>query len=407
MRIFPSSSAIGLAPFPTNMKRLAAALSIIASLAWGHAVFAAANVTPTGAKQVRVGQTFNVVIQTSGAVDVDTIRINGSYTNDLIEWRGAKPAGVFQNISPGTFSDQAKGIFSFGAFTLSSKANGTTPIAVLTFRAKKTGTAYVQLTTNSRMLAAGEEQIGAVGRLTFTIVDAPETPEQPRVLTPTEFGISLLSTSHPDPNIWYPDRTVLARWEVQGKKTKFVYLGFDEAPEGKAETPVVENLAKFIAPTDGTYYVHLTVHFEDETVAREHLRVHIDTTKPLAIYPTVDQTLVRANIPNFLRYGSIDNESGIAKYNIFLDGVFVTSTTIQAYELANQAPGFHVARVEAYDQAGNSVAGHATFEILPDPVIPEKVNNWIYVLIGSGILALILFIWLLVKRRRSKKSRRR
>jgi hypothetical protein len=173
-------------------------------------VFAAANVFPTGPKKVTVGQTFNVVFSTSGAKDVDTMRLNGSFTSDLFDYKAAKPAGVFQNVSPGTYIDQAKGIFSFGAFTLSSRANGNSSLAVLTFKAKKVGTGYVQLTTNSKMLSAGEEQIGSVGRLNIEVVEAKNEPEQPRPIPASvpegEVAIRFASPSHPNPDIWYPSR---------------------------------------------------------------------------------------------------------------------------------------------------------------------------------------------------------
>ena len=72
-----------------------------------------ASAYPTGPKTVNVGQDFNVVINVSNAKDVDTIRMNGSYTQDFLEYKGAKPTGVFQNVSPGTYVDQPNGIFSF------------------------------------------------------------------------------------------------------------------------------------------------------------------------------------------------------------------------------------------------------------------------------------------------------
>ena len=282
-----------------------------------------ASAYPTGPKTVNVGQDFNVVINVSNAKDVDTIRMNGSYTQDFLEYKGAKPTGVFQNVSPGTYVDQPNGIFSFGAFTLSSHANGVAPLAVLTFRAKKAGKAYIQLTTTSRLLSAGEDQLGSVGRLNITIGETvvPSQPQPvPEKVAPDELVISLRSKTHPDPESWYTASKVAVDWVVLGKIVKKTYIGFNESPEGRVETEVFNTTGTtFDAPTDGVWYVHLGVDLKDNTHETADLRIQIDRTDPRPIAPNVDQTLVPASIPNMLRYGTVDDASGIARYEVYID----------------------------------------------------------------------------------------
>lgn len=384
----------------------------IAVFACGQNVYAAANVWPSGPSKVSVGQTFQVVIQVSGAVDVDTVRMNGSFTADLLEWKTSSPGGVFQNVSPGTYVDQAKGIFSFGAFTLSSKANGATRFAVLTFKAKKAGSAYVQLTSNSKVLSAGEEQIGSVGRLNITIEDKVAAPEQPLKIPEKvpdgEAVISLFSTSHPDPNVWFPSGDVLVGWKIEGKPVKKTYIGFDQAPEGPAEIVQNDSLEKFSTSTDGTWYVHLGVDFTDRTYKRVDLRVLIDTKPPHRLTPTVDQTEVGSNIPNYVRFGTTDDESGIAKYDVLIDGKFVTSTKLQSYPVNGLAAGSHTVLVRASDFAKNTVEGSTTFRILPDVAsapLPIVGSDIFMMLLALLILIIILItLWILIGRRRKKKN---
>ncbi|MBI5654185.1 hypothetical protein HZC53_00810 [Candidatus Uhrbacteria bacterium] len=401
------------------MRKSGILITLALSMFWAQTVLAAANIWPSGPKEVNVGQTFNVTISVSGAVDVDTIRANGNYSMDLLELKGSRPAGVFQNVSPGTFIDQVKGIFSFGAFTLSSKANGNTSLAVLTFRAKKAGAAFVQLGTSSHILSAGVEQIGSVGRLNIKVVEAAVVqPEQPQPIpTPVPEGktvISLFSTSHPDPNVWYPNDIVLAGWKVEGKEVNKYFVGFDQDPQGPAEQIPVDSLAKFTAANDGVWYVHLGVQFKDKTFQRTDLRVQIDKSKPLPISPVADQTGVKPGIPNFLRYGTLDAVSGISRYDIYLDGQLVTSTQLLAWNLDDLKPGTHQATVRAYDQAGNFVEGSTSFRLVAEekPVVvppagPDIWDQLKVLLFTLFAVLLIIFFLLWDKRRRDEQKKPR
>jgi hypothetical protein len=374
-----------------------------------------ASAYPTGPKTVNVGQDFNVVINASNAKDVDTIRMNGSFTQDLLEYRSAKPTGVFQNVSPGTYVDQPNGIFSFGAFTLSSHANGVAPLAVLTFRAKKPGKAYIQLTTTSRLLSAGEDQLGSVGRLNITIGETV-VPSQPQPIpaeeVPDKLVISLRSTTHPDPELWYTASTVAADWVVLGKIVKKTYIGFNESPEGRAETPVYNTTGTtFTAPTDGVWYVHLGVDLKDNTHETADLRVQIDRTDPRPIAPNVDQTLVPASIPNMLRYGTVDDASGIARYEVYIDNKLVTSTLSTEYKLVNQSVGRHQVLVKAFDRAENSVSGKTEFEVVAPPktvsVKPPSVL-WLWlILLAVVVTLLVVNYWIFGKRKTKKRIVRR
>lgn len=401
-----------------NRAKQACGYTVISALLWINwgsipAALAAANVFPTGPTKVKLGQTFNVTFSTSGAKEVDTIRLNGSFTSDILEYKASRPAGVFQNVSPGTYIDQAKGIFSFGAFSLSSRANGNSALAVLTFRASKVGKGYVQLTTNSKMLAAGEEQIGSVGRLNIEVTEAekPE-PEQPRPLPTTvpagEVAIRLYSTTHPNPNTWYPSREIDIAWDVQGKKVNKAYLGFDEVPEGASEQVVIPTTSTHItAKADGVYYAHLTIAFTDGSVKREHLRIQVDGTAPESVAVSADQDAVTSQVPNVLRFGALDRSSGISQYRISLNGVMVTTTALASYAVSGLKPDTYKVDVEAFDRAGNHTAAKTQFSVIENakPIAPPSSQKDVYTMIALLlILALLLLLFILRRRRQEKVS---
>jgi len=385
------------------------------TLGWAATVSAATNLAPTGPTEVNVGQTFQVVVQATGAQDVDTVRINGAYSQDLLAWRGAVPAGVFQNVSPGTFVDQSTGAFSFGAFSLDTYANGATRVATLTFKATKAGVAVIQLADSSRALSAGTDQLGSVKKMVIHIVDKGTAQvEQPQPLpgevTPGQVAISLFSLNQPNPNLWYAMDSVKAGWSIRGKSVEAMYVGFDQSPEGAADTKITTMNTEFQVANDGVWYVHLNVIFTDKTRQRSDLRVLIDRKPPRVVVPVVDQTNVRSDIINAVRFGTLDDVSGVGRYDIYIDGQFAASTTGQFYALKNIPPGEHQVVVRAFDLAGNSVFGATDLHILAQEVplvglSAAKGVSWrIVISIICLLCVLVGVIWrlFLVRRRKQK-----
>lgn len=394
------------------MKKILTSLCAVLGLFLAVPVLAASvSAYPTGPKTVAVGQTFNVYFEVNNAVDVDTIRLNGSYTQNLLQYKAAQPTGVFQNVSPGTYDDQTNGIFSFGAFTLSSKANGTQRIAVLTFKATQVGAAYVQLTQGSKILSAGNEELGSIGRLDINVTAAPPQP-QAVPGQPAPIAISLLSASHPDSNAWYATGTVEAHWQITGPTPQAVYVGFDQAPDGPVTKNIQATSTTFEAPTDGVWYVHLLATYPGGKTQRADLPVQIDRGNPHAVTPTTDQTNVPASVANFLRYGTTDDVSGISHYDVYLDDALVTSTIFASYPVNGLQPGSHEARVIAYDFAGNLSMGTTTFNILqsfvPTTQAPPS-NSLVLWLLALLVVAICVLIWVILARRKRevKKGRKK
>ena len=389
------------------MKRFFATIFAPLMLLYAAPVFAATGVSFQGPSSLHTGQTFTVTVSLNKAADVDTVRLNGQFSKDTLTWIGASPAGTFQNVSPGTASDQKAGTFSFGTYTLGQAVNGSAPVAVFTFRATKAGAAWIKLTPTSRVLSAGIDQGGAYGSYSANVTGEALVPEQPVPLPPTapssSTAVRLFSPTQPDPNAWYREGVIKVQWQAVGKTPTAAFVGFDQIPVGPAETPTTSHDLVFTASKDGVWYVHLLLTFKDGTSDREDLRIQIDRSAPHRIVPVVDQDKISQGIANFVRYGTTDDTSGIATYNVYIDGTLVASTLLQAYSLANLSPGWHTAKIVAFDKAGNSVEGETKFQILPIPgkgqiVVPAL--SWKLPVLG-GIIFLIVILLLL--RRKNKK----
>lgn len=367
-------------------------------LALGFAQAAhAATAGVSGPSQVRVGGTFQVNLNVSGARDVDTVRFVGTFPADLLELQGMANGSALPNRSPG--SGSGNGSFNFGAFSLGASVNGNATAGVLTFRAKQAGEAVISLVSGTTILAAGESQLTGQGSLRINIVETPAPSETPAPPVP-EVGISLASPSHPDENAWYANRTVAVKWDVTGRRPQAVFIGFDQAPEGPAEerrSEVTGEIAHTV-PHDGVWYAHLVIRFSATEVVRRDLRFQVDTEPPRAFAVAADHTDVISATPNALRFAAIDDASGVITYDVWLNEQLVTSTGQHAYAFSRLPAGEYRARVRATDAAGNSTEATTSFRILP--VLPtdapvtvidgfrEASVRWILTI----VIAILIFV---------------
>lgn len=373
----------------------------------------AASAGLTGPAEVQVGRTFQVRMTVGGAVDVDTVRFVGSFPTDLLEYQGMANGSSLPTRSPG--SGATGGTFNFGGFSLGNPVNGGTQAGVLTFRAKKVGEATISLHGGTRILSAGEDQTTGRGSLKIKIIEAPAAGEIP-VTPPVQTTIDLLSKTHPDQNSWYPKRGLGLEWKFSGRQPISYTVGFDQAPEGPAETrAVATSSASFDVPSDGVWYGHLVVRYSASEIVRKDYRFLVDSTAPRPLAVSVDQNDVRPQTPNFLRFTALDDASGVAHYDVTINETFVTSTALPYLSLADLGAGEYRARVRAVDYAGNASEGVTEFR-LTDRVAgidagvtrAERWQDSILRLVLAFFAIVLLFVFgILVGRRTLEKKRRK
>jgi hypothetical protein len=403
------------------MKRLfLAAIFFFAALAPRQTFAAGVSAAFVGPSRVNVGQTFQVTVELRGAVDVDTVRLIGLFPPSLLSWMAAQPAGPFQSVSPGTFTDSQQGTFSFGTFTLGPYANGTVKTAVITLKALKTGTAVLRLLPGTEAYSAGEPSGPSAGSLTITIGEAPPVlpktaPPGISVTVPATTPTTVISPSHPDPNKWYADPNVIVAWQPI-KPIAFVFGSFDQSPEPLSYLPIADATTTFHATADGVWYVHLIFVYKDKTFGRADFPVRIDQTPPRTPAVVVEQTDVPATVPNQVLFGTVDETSGIDHYDVLIDGVRVTSTRLTFYPLQNLMAGTHVVEVIAFDAAGNHASGITSFTILgpgEKPSIFSSITAFFLRLTPlqrtiAGIIAAggaFSWLWWLIRRRLREKKK--
>jgi hypothetical protein len=216
---------------------------------------------------------------------------------------------------------------------------------------------------------------------------------------PAATTITLSSDSMPDENAWYASRDVHLSWSITGKTPVQTTIGFDQAPEGPAESKKADTgSTTFQATNDGVWYAHLVVRFSSTDIVRKDFRVQIDTTAPKNFAVVTDYTDVISDIPNVLRFAALDDQSGIARYDVSLNGNFLASTTSTALSLGRLPAGDYEVSVRATDLAGNAAEAHSTFRILSklqpgNAAAPESLRDsvvrWVSILLICLLLVLL------------------
>lgn len=372
----------------------------------------AATASITGPAEVQVGRTFQVRFNVGSAKDVDTVRFIGKYTSDLIEYQGTANGSALPTRSPGSAS--GGGNFNFGGFSLGNPVTGNLAAGVMTFKALKVGEATLTLGAGTRILSDGVDQLTSMGSLKVKIVEAPPAGTIPTT-PPAATVITLTSDSHPDENTWYSSRDVRVNWSITGKTPIQTTIGFDQAPEGPAETKKADNgSTTFPATSDGVWYAHLVVRFSATDIVRKDFRVMIDTTAPKQFAVVTDYTEVVSDIPNVLRFAALDDESGIARYDVSLNDEFLASTTDTALIIGRLQPGEYRVRVRATDLAGNASEAQSSFNIIgkvqpPTVIVQESlrdvVTRWFSILLVC--LLLFVFGWFVGRSMQKTKKRRK
>lgn len=370
----------------------------------------AASAGLTAPAEVQVGRTFQVRMTVGGGKDVDTVRFIGSFPSDMIEFQGMANGSSLPTRSPG--SGASGGTFNFGGFSLGNPVSGNQLAGILTFKAKKVGTATITLVGGTRILSAGTDQLTGKGSVTIKIVEGPAPGEIP-VTPPEKTTIDLFSRSHPDQNEWYASKQLQLEWKLGGKQPISVTVGFDQAPEGPAETNAVSTTtAHFLAPTDGVWYGHLVARYSASDVVRKDFRYLVDGTAPRPMAVAVDQTDVRPGTPNYLRFAALDDASGIELYEITINDQYVTTTSEQSFSLVDYPAGDYRVQVKAKDYAGNVSQGVAEFRLIDTaPALPttgriQTLQEWLLRIALAFFIGVILFlIGYLIGKKKKKKAK--
>ncbi len=240
----------------------------------------------------------------------------------------------------------------------------------------------------------------AVGTNVLPSAPAPaEGVEQPQIIQRTAVAATGLPVKpvlrvpfYPDESRWY-DRVgdTIVLWDLPADVTQVaarIGHGKDNIV-GTAEKDL-SNGKNFGILQEGIWYVK--VQFKNSIGWGEpaYYKISIDTTVPSPFDIKIDNAASDNPTP-IIKFESSDSLSGIAGYDIAVDGKEIAQTTSTEMKLPVQAPGKHSLAVKASDFAENSVQDSIGFEILALPApqiefITQAVSQGDFVFaMGKGI----------------------
>lgn len=319
-----------------------------------------------------IGQNFTVGIKVNSGGDVINAA-EGAITYDtalLSVVSVSKGASIFPfwTTEPGVDSSTIR----FGGGLPPPAYNGSAGHLIsITFRAKAAGEARVAFTAGAVLAndGKGTNILGSMGSASYTlsptVTPPPKKPSQPA--EPEYIKPKITSPTHPDQDRWYNIRTAKFVWAPPGD-VNGISIGFDD----RAVTdpgPVADGLfgeKEYTVEADGVYYLHLKYKDSRRWGTIAHYRIMVDTTPPLPFEIEVKQLDI-SDWPE-LHFETIDEESGLAKYEVFIDTLerepFAVSAEENIFRVSDVSTGEHTAMVKAIDKAGNERVSTIQFNVM-------------------------------------------
>ncbi|KKW37040.1 MAG: hypothetical protein UY81_C0006G0014 [Candidatus Giovannonibacteria bacterium GW2011_GWA2_53_7] len=341
-----------------------------------------------------IGDTFSVqVMVASDGVNLNAVEGKITFDSEMLEIMSAttSDSALTSWAIPPTIDSQ-KGELSWSGIV----PRGITGERLLLFqfevKGRRAGEAPLRFTTGAAVLAAdgnGTNVLTSMNGGVYVITPKEVLPQTSsggsafstsetsggEVLGAATGTTHITSTTHPDPERWYTERTGIFAWEVP-LGVVAVHTGFDNkstgAPFREYRPAIKEKTIKDIF--DGVQYFHLSREYENGETDIEHRRVAVDATPPAGLSATIISRDDATDPTVSFLVAATDTVSGIDHFTFALDDASPVEwhdDGTHRYALSRVSPGQHVLHGVAYDQAGNitSIDENFSVDALPPPEV--------------------------------------
>ncbi|MEI6886919.1 MAG: hypothetical protein WCK31_01635 [bacterium] len=279
----------------------------------------------------------NVSVSASEAYNATTVNVNFSNLTYVSvsansEWTGV--SGPTRSGNSVTFSGAKLG----GSFT------GSKRVLTVNFKApSNAGSASVSASGTVALADGSGTQVSAGSKsVSYTV----NTPPPPAPSAPGSVEVS--SSTNPDVNTWYLSKTSTLNWKISSEVLGYSYIldqtestNPDDTSEGTELTKTYSDLK------DGINYFHIKAKNAVGYGAVTHYKIQVDTIKPDPF--TITKIKNETSEDYVIYFSTNDNESGISKYTVNVDGV----DKLEQKSKYILPIGTKIVMVTAIDKAGN------------------------------------------------------
>ena len=225
-------------------------------------------------------------------------------------------------------------------------------MTTITFKAKASGKAIVEVLSSSKILAndaLGTNILSEFGRGVYTI--NPKPPE----------GVRVFSQTHPSGDRWYNNSNPILTWEQETGVTNFS-LALDDKPQTIPDNiaDTQDTIISYENVGDGVKYFHIKALKEGIWGSTTHFPLYIDTTPPLSFKPKIEILTAAVIDRALVSFSTTDLLSGIDYYEVGI--IDKTKSPLESpsfietqspYQLPAFISGNLRVIIRAVDRAGN------------------------------------------------------
>lgn len=338
-----------------------------------------------------VGSTFSTVVYVSTA-DQAMNAASGeiSFSSDKLEVTSLlKTGSIFSLwVQEPTFSNSF-GKVNFEGIALNPGFKGSNgKLLVVNFRVKAAGVAALNFSSGSVLAndGKGTNILSSLGSGSFNLIvpaaDQPLEPETPqKMILSVPLKLVVSSSTHPDPNKWYPNNDPKFEWPLPDNISGVNVLA-DRNPDSDPGTisDGIFNSYDYEDVKNGEWYFHIKLRNGAGWGGVSHYRFLIDDQKP-ASFDIEEIKKDDLTVPNAkFRFSAADEVSGIDHYEIWIDGANHQDWQddgSHVFETPALDPGKHMLIAKVFDKAGNFLVNFAEFstEALKAPIIEEYTEK--------------------------------
>lgn len=334
-------------------------------------------------------KTFSVEIKVNtGGAAINAAQGTITFSNNNLQVTDISKSGSIFSLWPDEpdYSNSNGTVIFAGGAPSPGYSGASGKLITITFKALSAGSAAVSFISGAVLAndGKGTNVLSSMGSGSYNIsvgAVAPKAKTKPAVKEESKKTVVTLLTqpvisspTHPDQNSWYNSNDLRLNWELPyGVDGVSLLLDQKEISNPGPTSDGLFSFKEYKGLEDGIWYFHLKFKRGNGWSEIAHFKIQIDTIAPDQF--NVDVSREEGKSLPMLFFRTFDNVSGIAKYEIKIDGQsHEVSGQENTFAVPSLKAGNYTAIVKALDRAGNETIAIKDFSI--EIIEPPKITSY-------------------------------